>query len=38
MNKIYIIRKEIEYYSKVYNSNCKKVRELKNKLKKCTKF
>lgn len=31
--KIKLIKKEIDYYSKVYNSNCKKVLELKKKLK-----
>lgn len=35
--RITIIKKEIEYYSRVYNPNCKKVQVLKKKLKKLTK-
>ena len=33
-----IIIKEIIYYSKVYNPNCKKVKELKKKLSNLNSF
>lgn len=34
MKKIEVLKKEIEYYSKLYSPNCKKVIELKEKLAK----
>lgn len=33
MKKEELIKKEINYYTKVYSENCKKVLELKKKLK-----